>query len=229
MLIRNTHYVKACFNKLMVWEAQTLRESANCLYGHCCWARTTRWTFFVCHPDQSWQCIHGLHMEQDGVEAHTSLTALEIPYWPLSPTSQTDSLSLSRFTYIYEFCSYSMASSILNNVLTSSPGLFCLCWVPVCMFDITEKLLVLHLCFCLSSCIRCCLSEFSFTKTLQPTLSLGPHSPSLHTDLTGMLNLYTLTWTNSLFSFLFLDLHFCFIPNPWKSLLFIFMLTRPLK
>lgn len=44
-----------------------------------------------------------------------------------------------------------------------------------------------------------------------------------------MLNLYTLTWTNSLFSSLFLDLHFCFIPNPWKSLLFIFMLTRPLK
>lgn len=161
-------------------------------------------------------------MEQAGAEAHTSLTTLEIPHRPLSPTSQTDSLSLSWLTQIYEFCSYSMTSSILNNALTSSPGLFCLCWVPVCMFDITEKLLVLHLHFCLSSCIWCCLSEFIFSRTLHSTLSLGPHSPALQTDLTGTLNLYTWTWTNSLVSFLFLDLHFCFIPNPFSSPLIYF-------
>lgn len=159
---------------------------------------------------------HGTSRSWSIHTTQTTHTTLEIPYRPLSPTSQADSLFLSWFTQIYEFCSYSMTSSILNNALISSPGLFCLCRVPVYMFDITEGLLVLHLWFCLSSCIRCCLSEFSFSKTLQPALSLGPQNPALHTDLTGMLNLYTLTWTNPLFSSLFLDLHFCFVPNPWN-------------
>lgn len=201
----------------MVWEAQTLRE-------------VRQLTVFMGtavelgQPDEPSLCA--ILISHDSIfmvstwsthATHTTHTTLEIPYRPLSPTSQADSLFLSWFTQIYEFCSYSMTSSILNNALISSPGLFCLCRVPVCMFDITERMLVLHLWFCLSSCIRCCLSEFSFGKTLQPTLSLGPHNPALHTDLTGILNLYALTWTNPLFSSLFLDLHFCFVPNPWKS------------
>lgn len=178
----------------------------------------------LCVPSWSVMTVYSWspHGASRSWSTHTTHTTLEIPYRPLSPTSQADSLFLSWFTQIYEFCSYSVTSSILNNALVSSPGLFCLCRVPVCMFDITERLLVLHLWFCLSSCIRCCLSEFSFGKTLQPTLSLGPHNPALHTDLTGILNLYTLTWTNSLFSSLFLDLHFCFVPNPWKIPLIYF-------